>query len=115
VVQSPLVAIQAHPLRPGHFDNFGRQFRQSRGRVVEGKQFRREAIEVVDGARPRHGGHGSGADEPVGGDHQHGARTRQLPAKGLPGFREGVLLQGIHRASMADEQCRHPLGHAFTP
>src|SRR2546421_2205911 len=68
-----------------------------------------EPAEVVDGARVLVAGHERPWDVPVRGDAQDGLRLREHPAELLEAAAPLVVVDGIHRRSMADEQDRHSL------
>ena len=78
------------------------------------EQLAGEAVEVVDGPRPRHRRHRGGVDVPVRGHHQDRARPRHRRAERAPGLGVAVALERVHRAAVAEERRRHAaVGHRF--
>src|SRR5690606_21518228 len=114
MIEAPLVTVQPYPVRLGYFHNPLGQLRQTRRRVIESKQLRGKAIEIVYGSWLRHGSYGGSTKEPVCRNYQQRLRSRQFPAHLPPGLGKAISLQCIHRAAMADEKCRHPVIHTIS-
>ena len=71
----------------------------------------RKAAEVVDRARLRHRGDARLVSRhPVGADAEDRFRGGKLLPERLPGLRERVVFDRVHRAAMADEEGGHPFG-----
>ena len=87
--------------------------RFARGRIAHCEQLAREAAEVMDGSRRRHGGHGGAGDEPVRRDRQHAARARQHHTERRPGACLGIVMQRVHRVAVPEKQRRHQRTHDF--
>jgi hypothetical protein len=108
VVEPPLVVVEAAPDRLHRLGDLLRQLRRTRRGILKGEQLRRETVEIVDRARPLHGGDRRRAEIPVGRYDEQRPRPRQSFAQRAPGAGEAIPLERVHRAAMADEQSRHP-------
>src|SRR5690606_591501 len=106
MIQAPLIAIETDPRRLRKLRDLLCQLRQTRSRILEGKQLLGETVKVVDRARPLHRRHRGGTDEPVSRYRQNCARSRQSPPDVAPGLRVAVDLERVHRTAMPDEQYR---------
>jgi hypothetical protein len=109
-----LVTVAPNPLGLDHLRDLERQIGVSWRRIIEIEQLFGEAIKVVDGPRPRHGGHRGGAKKPMRRDDKQRPWPRQVLSKCLPCLRKAVLLERVHWAAMADEQSGHP-AHLRSP
>ena len=93
VIEAPAVLVEADLQGRERIGDFLCHLGAAGGRVVEGEQLGREAVEVVDHARPCHGRDGRALDEPVRRDAQHRPRPRQGPSESSPRTGEVVDLQ----------------------
>ena len=84
--------------------------RQARRRVLDVEQRLREAVEVVDGAGPRHRRHRGRVDVPVRGDHEDRPRARHRGAERAPGLGVAVVGQRVHRVAVPEERGGHQVG-----
>src|SRR5690606_12899950 len=103
MVQPPLVAIQAYPLRLDDFGDLASKIRIALRRIIEIKQSLRKSIKIVNSPGTRHGCYGSRAKVPMCRYHQQGPRPRQLLAQSLPGVGEIVGLERVHGTAVSDE------------
>ena len=92
VIEPPLVLIQPCPVRLHCLDYLLRYLGRAGGGIFEIEQFPREAVEIVDRARSRHGRHCGRSNEPVRGHDEDRAGSRQHLPKRPPGTREAVEL-----------------------
>src|SRR5262245_894366 len=106
MVQAPAV-VETHGCLFYGFPGLLRQGRHPGRRVLHSVQFTGKAAEIVDGARLLHGCYEGPARLPMGRYAEDGMGPRQRPAHGLPSAREFIVLDGIHRTSMADKQNGH--------
>jgi hypothetical protein len=67
-------------------------------------QLRREAVEVMDRARPRHRRDRSDAYVPMGRYDEHCARALERRAEPAPRVGEAIALQGVHGAPVSQER-----------
>ena len=90
MVETPFVIIRADPTGLHRLGDFSCEIGQTRCRIFEGEQLRREAVEIMDGARPRHRSDRGRPDEPVCGNDEQRAGPRQRFAETAPGPCEAV-------------------------
>jgi hypothetical protein len=107
VVDAPTVGVGPHPGRLDHVADLGCELRQTRCWILNGEQRRREPVEVVDCAGPRHRCHDSGIDVPVRAHYEDGAGTRDALAEGRPCRGVAVHLEGVHRVAVTNERGWH--------
>ncbi|MNY01513.1 hypothetical protein D3C86_1340470 [compost metagenome] len=84
--------------------DFGGQFGVAGGGVLHGKQFGREAAEVVPGFRVWMAGHQQLVAFPVGRDNHDGFRPGQFGGEPSQRRPTGARLQGEHGRAMGNEQ-----------
>jgi Transposase/zinc-finger of transposase IS204/IS1001/IS1096/IS1165 len=79
-------------------------------RVVHGEELVREAVEVVDGPRPGHGGHRRGVGVPVRRYGQDPVRAADVVAQRPPGVGVAVVIEGVHGVAVTQERGRRAGG-----
>src|SRR5690606_22309224 len=84
VIESPLIAIEAHPGRLHSLNNLTGNVRCAGSRVIKIEQLLRKPIEVMNGTWPFHRRDGSGAKMPMRRDNQDRPRTPQCLAQRPP-------------------------------
>ena len=99
-----MVAVEANPFRLDLLCDLLSHVRCTVGGILEVEQLLREAVEVMDGAGPRHRCHRSGADVPVRRDDEDRARARQALAERAPLLGVAIEFERVHRAAVADEE-----------
>ena len=119
VIDAPAVEVGSHPRRLDHVGDLVGERGQSGCRVLHVEEFRREPVEIVDRPRIGHRGDGGRVDVPVRADDENRPRApegfthrlaERAPRRGI-----AVELEGVHRAAVPDEGCRHECGHASGP
>src|SRR5688500_5569693 len=99
VVQSPLILVQAYPHRLYRLCDFRSNVRCAGGGVLEGKEFGRKAIEVMNGPRPRHSSNCGGPDVPVGRNDQERAWPGDVLSNLTPCVRVAVGCKGDRKST----------------
>src|SRR5690606_2660067 len=113
MIEAPLVTVQPYPVRLGYFHNPLGQLRQTRRRVIESKQLRGKAIEIVYSSWLRHGSYGGSTKEPVCRNYQQRLRSRQFPAHLPPGLGKAIYRSEEHTSELQSREnlvCRLLLG-----
>src|SRR6185437_11270182 len=86
VIDPPAVVVLAYPCGLHQVAYLGRQRGIPGGGVVDGKEFVRKPVKVVDCPRSCHGCHGSGVDIPMSRNSQDGSRAWHDASERRPGL-----------------------------
>ncbi len=85
-----------------------RELRLSGRGVLDLVQRPGETAEIVDRRRMRIGRDPGALDEPVGRDREHRSRSGEEGCELAESAAPAVVLDGVHRRAVADEERRHP-------